>query len=154
MHYRRFFLLAIIVALADQGLKYIMLGMLEPGQVRPVIPGLFSLVMWHNTGAAFGSFGDWAHSRWFLTIVAFVALGVALWLLKSQRNMKIATCLGLVAGGAIGNVIDRIHFGWVVDYLLVYYEDWYWPAFNLADMAITIGGVLLIIFFWRATPSK
>ena len=154
--YLRFILVALLVAVADQVIKYVMMDMLNPGQSRQLISGLLALVMWHNPGAAFGSLGEWAHSRWLLTIVAFVAIIVAFFLLRSQAGCykRVAVCLGLVAGGAIGNVIDRLRFGWVVDYILVYYEDWYWPAFNLADMAITIGGILLVIFLWRVTPSK
>ncbi len=154
--YRRFICLALLVACADQAIKYGMTGLLPPGGRQELIPGLLALVMWHNPGAAFGGLGEWAHSRWFLSVVAFVSIGVAFFLLRGQagRHLKIATCLGLVAGGALGNVVDRIRFGWVVDYILVYYGSWYWPAFNLADMAITIGGILLVIFLWRVTPSK
>lgn len=156
MRYRRFILIAVLVALADQAIKYLMMDMLTPGESRQVISGFLALVMWHNPGAAFGSLGSWVHSRWFLSMVALFAIAVAFFLLRGQsgRHMRVAVCLGLVVGGAVGNMVDRIRFGWVVDYILVYYGEWYWPAFNLADMAITIGGILLVIFLWKTTPSK
>jgi signal peptidase II len=88
--------------------------------------------------------------------MALAAIGVALWLLRSPsgRRRPVAVCLGLVTGGAVGNRVDRIRLGWVVDYILVYYGSWYWPAFNLADMGITLGGFTLLIILMRGGKVK
>ncbi|MDR1396116.1 MAG: signal peptidase II [Desulfarculales bacterium] len=149
--YRRFIILAAAVVLADQGVKLYMTSILSPGQSQAIIPGLFSLVMWHNPGAAFGGLSGISQARWLLSGVTVAALGVILFLLRGSwgSNIKAAACLGLVAGGAAGNLIDRLRLGWVIDYILVYYRDWYWPAFNLADMGITLGGLLLVVFMWK-----
>jgi signal peptidase II len=148
--------LTALVAGADQFIKYEMMKLLAPGAGQALIPGILSLVMWHNPGAAFGSLGGWAYSRWFLAGMALAAIGVALWLLRSPsgRRTSVAVCLGLVTGGAVGNLVDRIRLGWVVDYILVYYGSWYWPAFNLADMGITLGGFTLLIFLWRGGKGR
>jgi signal peptidase II len=149
--YLRFFILAAALVLADQGLKLYMSDLLAPGQSLSLIPGLLSLVMWHNPGAAFGGLGGLSQARWLLSGTALLALGVIFCLLRSRWGSrgKVAACLGLVAGGAIGNLLDRLRLGWVIDYILVYYQDWYWPAFNLADMAITLGGLYLVILMWK-----
>jgi signal peptidase II len=83
--------------------------------------------------------------------MALAAVGAALWWLRSPsgRQRPVVLCLGVVAGGAVGNLADRVRLGWVVDYILVYYGSWYWPAFNLADMGITLGGIALLVFLWR-----
>jgi signal peptidase II len=150
--YRRFIILAAALALADQGLKLYLSGLLQPGQSQTIIPGLLSLVMWHNPGAAFGGLGGISHARWLLSGVAVAALGVIFYLLRSRwgQNLRAVSCLGLVAGGAIGNLLDRLRLGWVIDYILIYYQDWYWPAFNLADMAITLGGITLVVLLWKS----
>ena len=121
-----------------------MLEMFQPVAVMP----MFNLTLMHNTGAAFSFLseaGGW--QRWFFTIVALVVSSVIFtWIRRLHSGQYLqAAALSLVLGGALGNVIDRLLLGHVVDFIQIYYEQWYWPAFNIADSAISIGVVLLIL---------
>ncbi len=113
----------------------------------PVIGGFFDLTLVFNRGAAFSmlaSAGGW--QRWFFVAIgsaATVFIVIMLWRHGSQKLFSLALCL--ILGGAIGNVIDRVYRGEVVDFLLFYWRSWHFPAFNVADSAITIGAALLII---------
>jgi signal peptidase II len=113
-----------------------------------VLP-FFDIVRFHNTGAAFSLFADaggW--QNWFFTGVAVVVSAGIIWyqwVLPRVGARTLALGLALVLGGAIGNLIDRLNHGYVVDFLLVYYNEWSWPAFNIADSAICIGVALIII---------
>jgi len=144
---RRLFNLA-VVALAvvglDQVLKALAQHLLAAGPV-PVIPGFFDLVLVYNRGAAFGSFTWLPRANWVFLGVTLVAVGVALWLAlgPSGRRAGVRVSLGLIVGGALGNMIDRLRLGQVVDFVYLYLGSWHWPAFNLADAAITVGGVYL-----------
>lgn len=140
--------LALLVVGLDQATKWLATAALNLHQPVPVLPS-FNLTLMHNTGAAFSLLsqaGGW--QRWF-----FVALGVGvsvaiLWWLKSPGSRDrawLCTALALVLGGALGNVIDRVAYGYVVDFIQVYYDRFYWPAFNVADSAITVGAVMLVI---------
>jgi signal peptidase II len=112
-----------------------------------VLP-IFDLVRFHNTGAAFSLFADasgW--QNWLFTAIAvIVSVGILWyqWVLPARGARTLAFGLALVLSGAIGNLIDRLTYGYVVDFLLFYYKDWSWPAFNVADSAITVGVVLII----------
>jgi len=114
-----------------------------------VIPvtGFFNLVHVHNTGAAFSLFADqpgW--QRGFFVTVALVASGIIVYLLRKTAGRRVfSVALALILGGAIGNLIDRALYGHVIDFLDVYVGAWHWPAFNVADSAITVGAVLLIV---------
>jgi len=117
-----------------------------------VIPGWFNLTLAHNAGAAFSFLADesgW--QRWFFAIIAFVVSGVIFfWINRLQKHeVWVAISLALVLGGALGNLWDRLTLGYVVDFLDFYYQSdtkaMHWPAFNVADMAISIGAVMLII---------
>ena len=113
----------------------------------PVLP-FFNLLLSYNTGAAFSFLSDaggW--QRWFFVVLALgVSAVIALWLYRLPANQRwTAMALGLVLGGAIGNVIDRLLYGHVVDFLDFYVGQWHWPTFNVADSAITIGVAVLII---------
>ncbi len=134
------------VLVLDQVTKQMAEQLLSWGQPMPVLPS-FNLTLLYNTGAAFSFLhdaGGW--QRWFFIVLALgVSLVLVNWLRKlhpDQRRMALA--LALILGGAIGNVIDRIWLGHVIDFIQVYYSDWYFPAFNLADSAISIGAALLI----------
>ncbi len=138
--------LSVLVIALDQITKYMASTLLVYYKPVAVMP-LFNFTLMHNTGAAFSflnSAGGW--QRWFFT---FIALGVSvflvLWLKRLTIQEKLqAVSLTLILGGALGNVIDRIRLGYVVDFLDFYYDKWHFPAFNIADSAITIGAVLII----------
>lgn len=115
-------------------------------QPLPVFPG-FNLTLMHNTGAAFSFLhgaGGW--QRWLFTAIAIVVSVVILGWLRHLRPGQhwLGLALGLILGGALGNLWDRLTLGYVVDFIQVYYRDWYWPAFNLADSAISLGAAILI----------
>lgn len=138
--------LSLFVVVLDQLTKYLADSLLNWGQPVPVLP-FFNLTLLYNTGAAFSFLSDaggW--QRWFFVLLALGVSGVLVhWLRRLPRGqLRLALSLSLILGGAIGNVIDRVWLGHVVDFIQLYYRDWYWPAFNLADSAITIGAVLLV----------
>ena len=139
--------LAVVVVILDQLTKYIASTSLEMFKPVAVMP-MFNWALMHNTGAAFSFLADaggW--QRWFFALIAVVVSTViVLWIKRLQQHEKWqAIALALILGGAIGNVIDRIWLGYVVDFIQVYYQQWYWPAFNIADSAIFIGVVMIII---------
>ncbi len=139
--------LSAVVIVLDQISKYMASQMLEMFQPLAVMP-MFNLTLMHNPGAAFSFLSDaggW--QRWFFTLIAIVVCVVIIsWIrrLGSAQHLQ-AAALSLVLGGALGNVIDRLLLGHVVDFIQIYYERWYWPAFNIADSAITLGVILLIL---------
>jgi signal peptidase II len=151
----RWLSVSLAVIISDQISKWIVIiNMFEFERIF-LIPS-FDLVRYHNTGAAFSLFADasgWQH--WLFTSIAFgVSIGILWyqWSLPARGCRTLATGLALVLGGAIGNVIDRLMHGHVVDFILIYYKEWAWPAFNVADSAITVGVTLIIIdslFFER-----
>ena len=133
------------VIVADYATKAAMMASFHPGEER-VFTSFFSLVLTFNTGAAFSLFADGSGwQRWFFTAVAIAAAVLIVWLLR--RGGRALYCLGLalILGGALGNLFDRLMLGKVVDFLLFHYDRWAWPAFNVADSAITMGAALLII---------
>lgn len=140
-------LLALAVLLADQLTKILAVRALALGERVPVFAGFFDLTLLYNRGAAFSflaSAGGW--QRWFFIGIGVAAIAFILHLLWRHGSQRLFACgLALILGGAIGNVLDRIWRGQVVDFILVYYQSFHWPAFNLADSAITLGAALLII---------
>ena len=143
----RWLLIALAVLVLDQGTKQVALLAFKPAERLPVIPGFFDLTLLFNRGAAFSFLADasgW--QRWFFITVGAVAAIVIVGLLARHGSQRLfAWALSLILGGAVGNVIDRAVRGEVVDFILLYYERWHWPAFNIADSAITVGAALLII---------
>lgn len=142
-------LLSLAILVADQITKWIVLQHFQLHESMPVIAGLLNWTLAYNEGAAFSFLSDaggW--QRWFFTVLAIVVSIVLLtWLKRTPRSdWRTALPLSLVLGGAVGNVIDRIRFGHVVDFVDFYYNDWHFPAFNVADSAISVGAVLLILF--------
>ena len=139
-------LFSLVLVLADQLTKILAMNtLLAGGKAIEVAPFLNLVVVW-NRGVSFGLFShDWAGAPWVLSALA-VAIVVLLcfWLARAQRRLT-ALALGAVIGGAIGNVIDRARFGAVYDFVDLHYAGWHWPAFNLADSAITLGVVALLV---------
>ncbi|MBL9033427.1 MAG: signal peptidase II [Rhodospirillaceae bacterium] len=137
--------LAALVVLLDQFSKFAMFEWLLAGTLEIPVAPFFSLVERYNTGISFSLFAtDHDIGPWiFAALAAAIALGLLVWLSQTAERLP-AIGLALVIGGAIGNVIDRVRIGAVMDFLLFYWRDWAWPAFNLADSAITVGVALLI----------
>ncbi len=145
-------LLAVGVVVADQATKEWVRAAFHYGDMRPVVDGFFSLTYVRNTGAAWGMLGG--HGLWLIALsVVMLTLLVAFRrsLLRDTLSHRLA--LGLLIGGIVGNLIDRLRFGYVVDFLHFYYRRFEWPSFNLADSAICIGvGIYLLTSFlddWR-----
>lgn len=142
----RWFALAAAIVLADQLTKWAVLANFAYGE-RLEITGFLNLVLVYNKGAAFSMFAD--ASGWqtpLLIVFALVAAGIVGTLIVKNPHKRLL-CLGLalILAGAIGNLIDRLRYGHVVDFLDFHAMGWHWPAFNVADSAITIGAVLLIL---------
>mgnify|MGYP002632315600 CR=1 FL=1 len=144
--FRRGLLIAAIVIVLDQASKWwILLSVMNPPQLMEIMP-VFNLVLTWNRGVSFGLFNiDSAASPWILSILAIVIVGVlGRWLHRAEGKLM-AAALGLIIGGALGNVVDRIVHGAVVDFLDVHWGTYHWPAFNVADSGITVGAILLIV---------
>ncbi len=139
-------MLATLIILLDQLTKALIVRSFAFAERKAIIAGFFDLTLLYNKGAAFSflaSAAGW--QRWFFITLGLVAAVFIIYLLLRHAGQTLfALALALILGGAIGNVIDRIFRGQVVDFLLVYYERYFFPAFNVADSAISIGAVLLI----------
>lgn len=138
---------AVLVAL-DQWTKHLVLTHLQEGTPIPAIPGFLNWSLAFNSGAAFSFLADaggW--QRWgFGALAVVISLVLAAWLARTpRRDWLTALPLALVVGGAIGNLIDRLRYGHVVDFIQVYRGDWAFPTFNVADSAISVGAVLLVL---------
>ena len=149
----RWLWLAGFIIILDQISKWIVLASLRPGESRYVAP-FFNWVLTFNAGAAFSFLSDaggW--QRWFFTALA---LGVSVWIVSMLRShtsdFRMSLALTLILGGALGNVVDRIRFGAVVDFVQWHAAGYYWPAFNVADSAISIGAVLLAWDQFKTKP--
>jgi signal peptidase II len=129
----------------DHWTKQIVSARFYLGEVKKVVPGFFNLTLVHNKGAAFGLGSRWASwSNGFFIVVSLAAVALVIYLYLRLKEEEILSRWGfvLILSGAVGNVVDRIRFGYVVDFLQVYYRSWFWPSFNVADAAITVGAVL------------
>jgi signal peptidase II len=140
-----YLVIAVIVLLLDQLSKWSALSHLRVGIPEPVLP-FFNWLLLFNPGAAFSFLAQssgW--QRWFFTVIGIAAAIYIVWLLyKNQTDKLLCFALSLILGGAIGNVLDRIMYGAVVDFIDLHYGNWHWPAFNIADSAICIGAALII----------
>jgi signal peptidase II len=137
---------ALIILMLDQLTKIAVVGAFQLGETLP-ITSFFNLVRVHNPGAAFSFLADaggW--QRWFFTGLGVLAAGVMVYLLRMHAGQTLfCLALSLLLGGAVGNVIDRLLYSYVIDFLDFYYGTWHFPAFNVADSAITVGAGLLIL---------
>ncbi len=142
--------IALVVILLDQASKITMSQYLLYGQSE-AITSYFNLVMVYNKGAAFSFLSDqpgW--QRYFFTAVSVIASLFILWMLKRNPTQRLfCWALALILGGAIGNLIDRIAYGQVTDFLDLHVGGWHWPAFNVADSAITLGAILFVLDEFR-----
>ena len=138
--------LAFIILLADQFTKVLIVGFYQHGD-STYVSSFFNVVRVHNSGAAFSFLADasgW--QRWFFTAIGVIAAIAIVWMLKSHAGQKLFSfALACILGGAIGNVIDRVLYGYVVDFLDFHWRGVHFPAFNIADSAITIGAACLIL---------
>jgi signal peptidase II len=144
--FRTGLLIALVVVIADQLSKFLLIDFMAGRSFRPLeVAPIFDLVMVWNRGASFGLFASESQIvRWvFVALSVAVSIGLGVWLKRAER-WWLAVALGLVIGGAVGNVIDRVTRGMVADFFSFHLGAYYWPAFNVADMAIVAGvGVLL-----------
>lgn len=138
--------LAFILLIADQFTKVLIVGYYHLGD-STYVTSFFNVVRVHNSGAAFSFLaGASGWQRWFFTIIGLLAAILILWMLKSHAGQKLFSfALACILSGAIGNVIDRVLYGYVVDFLDFHLRSWHFPAFNIADSAITIGAICLIL---------
>ncbi len=140
---------AVVIAL-DQLSKFWAVQALQPiGMPHPVIPGFLNWTLIFNKGAAFSFLtdsGGW--QRWLFVLLALIiSAGLVAWLARTpRRDWRTAMPLGLIVGGALGNLIDRLHAAQVTDFIQVYFRQWSYPVFNIADCGITLGAVLLVAF--------
>ena len=148
-------LLSIVVVIADLLSKSMASSMLEYANPVPVLPS-FNLTLLHNTGAAFSflaAAGGW--QRWFFVgLAVVVSIALVKWLSTLKNDRWLAIAIALILGGALGNLYDRITLGYVVDFLHFYWRDYHFPAFNLADTAISIGAAMMILDLFRSKPEE
>ena len=154
IHHWLWIVLAILIF--DQATKLLadnLLHYLQPVELMP----MFNLTLVYNKGAAFSflsNAGGW--QRWFFMVLSFtVSIALIVWLTKLKIHQRLQTVsIALILGGAIGNLIDRSVYGHVIDFIDVYYNNYHWPAFNIADSAISIGAVLIILDSFRQQHSE
>jgi signal peptidase II len=144
----------VIILVLDQLTKMIVDRTMSLHQSIPIIDGFFSLTYVRNTGAAFGIFAG-SHEAFrlpFLILVSVIALGFVVVMLKRLRDEKtgLITALSFIIGGAIGNLVDRVLYGEVIDFLDFYWSNYHWPAFNVADSCITVGVLITLYYLIRA----
>lgn len=142
----RFLWITVVIVIADQVTKYFALKHLMRSEMA--ITPFLNFALAFNTGAAFSFLSDaggW-QNLFFVGVAAVVSIIILFMIRRLGANdLQVAVALMLVLGGAVGNVIDRVRYGYVVDFIDVYYRSWHWPTFNIADSAITIGAILLIM---------
>jgi signal peptidase II len=143
--------LATIIFCLDQGSKWLILQRLDLDRVIQVIPG-FNLVLTFNKGAAFGFLAQ--HSGWqrifFIVLAILVAISILFWLYKLEDwEFLDGIALSMILGGALGNLLDRLYLGKVIDFIDLYYKDFHWYTFNIADTAICLGAAILVFTLFR-----
>jgi signal peptidase II len=138
--------LAFILLLADQFTKILIVGYYHLGD-STYVTSFFNVVRVHNSGAAFSFLaGASGWQRWFFTAIGVIAAAVIVWMIRSHPGQKLfCFAMACILSGALGNVIDRLLYGYVVDFLDFHWAGWHFPAFNVADSAITVGAACLIL---------
>jgi signal peptidase II len=138
--------LAALIIIADQATKTLILGNFQLGDSRTVT-SFFNVVRVHNSGAAFSFLaGASGWQRWFFIGLGSAAAVFIVWMLRSHAGQRLFSfALALILGGALGNVIDRLLHGYVVDFIQVHHSGWYFPSFNVADSAISVGAACLVL---------
>lgn len=148
--YARLPIIAGLIVIADQLTKWWVLHAIAAYEVIPVIPGFFNLVHFQNPGGAFGFFAEQNSQirALFFIVFSLVAVLLILYLYRSTPGQYkwLLTGFSLIVGGAVGNLVDRLRFDHVVDFIDLYVGDLHWPAFNIADSAITIGMVIFALY--------
>jgi signal peptidase II len=149
--YRLLLLIASLVAGLDQFSKWLVVQNLHLHEARPLVPGFFDLVYVRNKGAAFGMLADSGFRVPFLLTTTLIAVVFLVWFYRQYRCDQVLArwAVSLVLGGAVGNLVDRVRYGEVVDFLDVHWHQYHWPAFNIADTAICVGVGLLLLAQWR-----
>ncbi len=144
--------LSALLVILDQASKFAAVARLEFQQPVPFVPGFWNWTLTHNTGAAFSFLADaggWQHTL-FIGLALLISLVLAVALRRTPRaEWQTALPYALIISGALGNVIDRFRFGYVIDFVQWYWRDHYWPVFNLADSCIVVGAVLMVLFSLR-----
>lgn len=143
-------IVALLLIIVDQVTKQLAVAFLELNQSVPIIPNLFNLTLVYNKGAAFGLFSGIENDLirvfllWFATIAALTFVAY-LYKTEAKGDRRLEFALGLVIAGAVGNIIDRVVYGYVIDFFDFYWGTYHWPAFNIADSSIVTGVALLIL---------
>ena len=152
----RWLWITLLIIVIDQASKYAAIQWLTLNQAHPVSPG-FNLTLVHNPGAAFSFLrdaGGWQR-YFFIILTTVISAGLLVWLARLPAGRAMLACaLALVIGGAAGNLWDRLQHGYVIDFIEVYYDKWSWPVFNIADSAITVGALLLILDAFRGNRGQ
>ena len=148
-------LLIVLLLALDQGSKFYFSSVLAGAAPVQVIPGFFSLALAHNSGAAFSLFDGLTPWLAAFSSIAALIIGYAVWGERRAGRPFSAAVFGLLLAGILGNLIDRMRLGCVVDFLDFYYGDWHWPTFNLADTYICVSVALIVVLVLREkTPGK
>lgn len=155
------YLLSFIIVVVDQISKQYMerlLDLCEPGNCQSIVLlPVFELALVHNEGAAFSFLSDaggW--QRWFLALVSLTAsCFISYWIFQvRQKEVWLGWSLALILGGAVGNLVDRVGWGYVIDFVIVHYQHYYFPAFNVADAAISVGAAMLLLDFFMNRKGR
>lgn len=151
----KWFVLALAIIVLDQLSKWYFNGHYQYGEARAVIPGVFNFTLIYNPGAAFSFLAD--AGGWQKPVFMLLALAVSGWLavslVRGSFSLPMRWAAAFIMGGALGNVIDRLAYGHVVDFIQIYYRDWYYPAFNLADSFICVGAALMLFDSLKRKPQ-
>ena len=149
--------LSVAMIALDQISKWLATERLQFQQPVPFVPGFWNWTLTHNTGAAFSFLagaGGWQH-YFFATLAVAISIGLAIGLMRTARDeWRTAAPFALIIAGALGNVIDRLRFGYVVDFVQWYWKGFHWPVFNLADSCIVVGAVMMVIFSFGSHDKR